>query len=193
MLTPLILIASALAGDLEPGAQAPSFALPDTDGNTVELEDFRGKTVILEWFNPGCPYVVYAHGEGPLKNMAAQTVDEDTVWLAINSGAPGKQGAGLEVNQKARTDWSMTHPVLLDESGTVGKDYGATNTPQMVVIDPEGKVAYYGALDDAPMGKGPKKGEPKNFVSMALQDLEAGTKVRVPQTRPYGCSVKYAS
>ncbi len=193
MLTPLILMATALAGGLEPGQPAPSFELPDTDGQTVKLQDFHGKTVIIEWFNPGCPYVKYAHeATGPLADMASKTVSDDTVWIAINSGAEGKQGAGPEVNKAAREEWALTHPVLLDMSGEVGKAYGATNTPQMVVVDAEGKVAYYGALDDSPMGK-KADGEVKNFVNMALEDLRADRKVRVPKTAPYGCSVKYAS
>jgi peroxiredoxin len=135
------------------GEAAPAFSLPDLDGKQVALADFAGKTVVLEWFNPDCPFVKYAHGEGgPLRTMAKEQGDS-VVWLAINSGAPGKQGAGAERNREAKQEYAIDHAILLDEAGTVGRAYGATNTPHMFVIDPSGKLVYAGALDNAPMGK----------------------------------------
>ncbi len=134
------------------GEPAPAFALPDVDGKTLSLAEFAGKTVVLEWFNPDCPFVKYAHAEaGPLRTMAKDRGSE-IVWLAINSGAPGKQGAGAERNREAKQEYAIEHPILLDESGAVGRSYGATNTPHMFVIDPSGKLTYAGALDNAPMG-----------------------------------------
>lgn len=135
------------------GQPAPAFSLPDLDGKTIGLADFAGKTVVLEWFNPDCPFVKYAHGEGgPLRTMAKDRGDE-IVWLAINSGAPGKQGAGAERNREAKQEYAIEHAILLDESGTVGRAYGATNTPHMFVIDSSGKLVYAGALDNAPLGE----------------------------------------
>ncbi|NVB41301.1 redoxin domain-containing protein [Pseudenhygromyxa sp. WMMC2535] len=135
------------------GEPAPAFTLPQVDGEEISLSDFAGKTVVLEWFNPDCPFVKYAHGEGPLKTMAAEQTKAGVVWLAINSGAPGKQGHGAERNREAAADWGLEHPILLDESGEVGKRYGAKTTPHMFVVDGEGKLVYAGGLDNAPLGQ----------------------------------------
>lgn len=174
---------------IDNGTVAPGFTLKDLNGTEVSLSSFKGKTVVLEWFNPGCPYVKHAHGEGGvLQKLAAETVSDDVVWLGINSGAPGKQGHGIAVNQKAAADWGMTHPMLIDEDGSVGKAYGAKTTPHMYVIDPEGKLRYQGAIDNQPMGKG--SGSPVNYVTKALEELSGG-EVTTASTKPYGCSVKY--
>ncbi|MBX2796079.1 MAG: redoxin domain-containing protein [Myxococcales bacterium] len=173
------------------GQAAPAFTLTDLSGTSHSLSDLRGSTVVLEWFNPGCPYVKYAHGEGPLEDQASRVQGDGIKWLAINSGAPGKQGHGVEANTAAKAAWSMEHPVLVDEDGAVGRAYGAITTPQMYVIDPEGTLVYKGAIDNKPMGKG--RGTTKNFVDLALASLAAGTAVETADTKPYGCSVKYAN
>ncbi len=170
--------------------QAPDFVLPDLAGKPHRLSDYRGKTVVLEWFNPGCPFVVYAYEDGPLKGMAAQH-GEEIVWLNINSGAPGKQGAGVAANQKAKKSWNISQPVLLDESGAVGQAYQAKTTPQMVVIDAKGMVRYNGALDNAPRGKQKTDSYDAHVVN-AVRALAEGQKVSPQSTKPYGCSVKYA-
>lgn len=186
---------------LELGKPAPDFTLADTEGNEVKLSSFKGKTVVLEWFNPGCPFVKKAHGEGELKTMAKDLMGDELVWLSINSGAPGKQGAGLDTNKKAKEEFAMENPILLDESGEVGKSYGATNTPHMFVINAEGNVIYRGAIDNAPMNEvdparpkleGSKEGELVNYVKAAQEDLTESRDVRLPETKAYGCSVKYA-
>lgn len=177
---------------VEAGAPAPAFTLTDTEGVTFDLAAQKGKTVVLEWFNPDCPFVVYAHGEGPLRTLPASWIAKDVVWVAINSGAPGKEGHGLARNRDARTAYGMTYPVLLDEDGRVGHLYGATNTPHLFVVDPAGNLAYQGALDDAPRGeRGPAA--PRAWLDDALQAITAGRPPAVPQTKAYGCSVKYAS
>ena len=173
----------------EGGKPAPDFTLKDLAGDEVQLSTLKGKTVVLEWFNPGCPYVVYAHGEGPLTELAAKRVSDDVVWLGINSGAPGKQGHGLDVNKQAVADWNIRHPILMDESGDVGRAYGAKTTPQMFVIDPEGVVQYAGALDNAPFGK--VEGEIVPYLDNALRAVSSGHPVKTTDTKPYGCSVKY--
>lgn len=178
----------------EPGPvqnPAPDFSLRDTDGKTLALASFRGKTVVLEWFNPGCPFVKYAHETGPLKDMAEKKMSEGIVWLSINSGAAGKQGAGVDTNKKARQAWAIASPVLIDDSGEVGKAYGAKTTPHMYVIDAQGSIVYRGALDNAPLGKAPAGGY-VNYVDAALTALAAGEPVKLAETQSYGCSVKYA-
>jgi hypothetical protein len=173
------------------GQPAPDFSLPALDGTTHTLSQYRGKTVVLEWFNPGCPFVQYAHGSGgPLDGLAARAAADGLVWLAINSGVPGKQGHGAEVNRQAAADWKMAHPVLLDETSVAGRAYGAVTTPQMYVIDPEGRLVYRGALDNRPLGNGEGQ-NPVGYVANALADLKAGRPVALAETKPYGCSVKY--
>lgn len=177
------------------GKPAPDFTLKDLDGKDVPLSSFKGKTVVLEWFNPGCPYVKKSHTVGSLVDTAKKHTDKGVVWLAINSGAAGKQGADPAENAQAVQTWAIGHPVLRDEAGTVGKAYGATNTPNMFVIDASGTVVYAGAIDNSPDGerKSPAGGTLVNFVDAALDDLAAGRPVKTPATKPYGCGVKYAS
>jgi peroxiredoxin len=183
------------------GEPAPEFSLPDTDGKMHTLRELRGKVVVLEWFNPDCPFVKSAHTQGPLVELAKRVADDNHVWLAINSGAPGKQGAGTERNAAARSEYGLSHPVLLDESGAVGRAYGATKTPNMFVIDAQGVLVYRGGLDNAPMGvvddERPRhadsaKGERAPYLERALAELDAGRSVTLADTPPYGCSVKYA-
>jgi peroxiredoxin len=188
--------ASAARGPAaETGRAAPDFDLVDLDGKHVKLGDYKGKTVVLEWFNPGCPFVKASHTKGSLRDTAKRAIGQGVVWLAINSGAPGKQGYGVEANRDGAAKFGMTHPVLLDESGAVGRAYGATNTPNMFVIDAKGVLVYAGAIDNSPDGEGesPTDGKLVNYVDQALADLAAGRPVSTPKTRPYGCSVKFAS
>lgn len=173
------------------GQAAPDFTLPAADGSTVKLSDFKGKRVVLEWFNPECPFVKAAHGEGALKDLAARTTATGVVWLAINSGAPGKQGHGAEINKQAAANWKLAHPILLDETGAVGHAYGASNTPHLYVIDEKGVLAYRGALDNAPMGEAEGGTRVAHFED-ALAAVVAGKPVVAAETRAWGCSVKYA-
>jgi peroxiredoxin len=177
----------------EVGKPAPDFALNDLDGKEVRLSSFKGKTVVLEWFNPGCPFVKAAHTKGSLKDAAARHTKAGVVWLAVNSGAPGRQGAGAEVNRAAAKTYALEHPILLDERGTVGKTYGATNTPHVMVVDDKGTLVYRGAVDNSPDGEGESAPDGKlvSYVDTALFDLGAGRPVSTAETRAYGCSVKY--
>ena len=181
--------------ELEIGKPAPDFELPDLDGKTVKLSSFKGKIVVLEWYNPECPYVEYAHGKGPLMTLAKERLaaDDKVVWLAINSGAPGKQGHGVELNRNSAKTYQMEHPILLDEVGKIGKLYGAVSTPQFYVVDAEGNLAYRGALDNAPLGRVPGDSKYMNYLTAALSDLTSGRPVAQPETKSYGCSVKYGS
>ena len=176
----------------EIGSPAPLFTLADVAGESHSLADLRGKTVVLEWFNPECPFVVHAHEKGPLKEMKSSLPNAELIWLAINSGAPGKQGSGAEKNRSYIEKWSLEHAVLLDEGGAVGRSYQAKTTPHVYVIDPKGILVYRGALDNAPRGR--LKGKAYiNYLEAALSSLSAGRSVEYADTRPYGCSVKYGS
>jgi peroxiredoxin len=178
----------------EVGAPAPNFSLQDLDGNRHKLSDHKGKIVVLEWFNPKCPFVVYAHEEGgPLHELGDRWASEGVVWYAINSGAPGKQGAGLELNQQMKQEFGFNYPVLLDETGETGRKYQAMTTPHMYVINAEGTLVYAGGLDNAGFGKVADGGEMIPYVEQVLDDLAAGRSARVQTSKPYGCSVKYAN
>src|SRR5690606_13798787 len=128
------------------GAEAPDFELTSLDGEKVKLSDYRGKTVVLEWFNPQCPFVKQSHTEGTLKGMAKRYRDDGVVWLAINSNKAGSQGASVEAMKEGRESFGIDYPILLDPDGTVGKAYGAKHTPHMYVIHPDGRLVYRGAL-----------------------------------------------
>lgn len=170
------------------GQTAPDFALPDVDGTIHSLADHSGKVVVLEWFNPGCPFVKAAYDKDVVQDLSASHAT-DTVWLRINSGAAGKQGAGADENRRAARKWDIEGPVLLDASGAVGKAYGAKTTPQIVVIDTEGKVRFNGALDNAPLGA--SQGEYKPYAGTAIAGVLAGSELEVTKPKPWGCSVKY--
>jgi len=173
------------------GKAAPDFELKDLDGKVVKLSDYKGKIVVLEWFNPDCPFVVRGYGEtGSLRGQSARVAKDGVVWLAVNSGAPGKQGVGVERNKKAMTDWKIANPILVDEKGEVGRRYEAKTTPHMYVIDAKGVLAYRGAIDNAPDGK-PEGDKLVNYVDAAIADLKAGKPVAKAETKSYGCSVKY--
>jgi peroxiredoxin len=175
------------------GALAPDFELPDLDGKPVKLSSFRGRPVVLEWFNPGCPFVKASHTKGSLVGAAARHAQNGVVWLAINSGAPGKQGYGAEANREGRATFKLEHPILLDESGRVGHAYGAAHTPHLYVIDAQGVLVYRGAIDNSPDGEGesPTGGKLVNYVDAALADLSAKRPVALAETQAYRCSVKY--
>jgi peroxiredoxin len=197
LLGALAILLSPLAARAAPAAEvgqpAPDFPLTDLDGKPVRLSDHKGKVVVLEWFNPGCPYVVGAHTKGSLVDAAARASKQGVVWLAVNSGAPGKQGHGVETNRAARAAWKMEHPILLDESGVVGRAYGATNTPHLFVVDAAGRLAYRGAVDNSPDGErgAPEGGTLVEYAMAAVEDMKAGRPVRVASTKAYGCGVKY--
>lgn len=185
------LVPGVQAGVL-PGEDAPDFTLPDTSGKDHTLSKYLkdGKTVVLEWFNPDCPFIVKHHKNHKTMNESyAKVKDHDVVWLAINSSAEGKQGYGLERNQKAVKEYDIPFPVLMDPSGKVGHLYAAKTTPHMFIITPDGKVAYNGAIDD---NRSPTDLGDSNYVMLALHDLMQGNAVQEAETKPYGCSVKYA-
>ncbi len=171
--------------------QAPDFTLTDTEGKTHTLSEYvkSGKTVVLEWFNADCPFVKKHHEKNKSMNATYEAAVKDgAVWLAICSSAPGKQGSGVERNQKARADYAMAYPVLLDETGAVGRLYGAKTTPHMYVVGKDMTLAYAGAIDS---DASPTQLGETNYVAAALEAMKAGKEVAKPRTKSYGCSVKY--
>ena len=190
-----ISVAMPLTAAQKNGAVAQDFKLTDMYGKTVQLSDFRGKTVVMEWHNPGCPFVVKHYDSGNMQATQAAARKQGAVWLTINSGAQGKQGymKGPEAQKLTKEQGMNSDHYLLDVKGVVGKAYAAKTTPHMYIIDGSGKLVYQGGIDDKPTAnKADIKGA-RNHVTAALTELNAGKSVSVAQSRPYGCSVKYAS
>jgi peroxiredoxin len=178
---------------LKPGGKAPGFTVVDSQGQTHKLSQYKGKTVVLEWLNHGCPFVVKHYKKGNMQGLQKKWTAKGVVWLSVASSAAGKQGymdaAGTE---KARKDKkSSATAILLDADGKVGKKYGAKTTPHMFVIDGDGKVAYQGAIDDKPSTDTADIRGAVNHVDAALTALAEGKPVETPVTQPYGCGVKY--
>jgi peroxiredoxin len=176
------------------GAGAPSFSLPGADGKTHSLGDFKGKYVVLEWFNPGCPFVQKHYKSDNMQALQEKFTDKGVVWLTIDSSAPGSQGSlTAEEAKKQMSEWNMhSTALLLDPSGKVGHEYHATNTPHMFVIDPSGKLIYEGAIDSKPSTDPSDIKDSTNYVATALNEAMAGKPVSTAQTKAYGCSVKYS-
>lgn len=188
-------IAQPLAAGQKNGTMAQDFKLTDMNGKTVQLSSFRGKTVVLEWHNPGCPFVQKHYGSGNMQKTQAEARKQGAVWLTINSGASGKQGYMTSAQAQtlfAEQELKASH-YLLDRKGLVGKAYGARTTPHMYVIDGAGKLVYQGGIDDKPTANPADIDGARNHVTAALTDLKNGRTIRVAQSRAYGCSVKYAS
>ncbi len=167
------------------GAAAPAFTLANQDGSPVDLAALKGKIVVLEWTNPDCPFVQRHYKAKTMPTLAQRYGDKDVVWLAINS----TNYMDAAKNKAFRTSQGFSYPVLDDHAGTVGKEYGAKTTPHMFVIDATGTLVYTGAIDDDAAGE---NASPTNYVAQALDDVTAGKPVRTAETKPYGCSVKYA-
>jgi peroxiredoxin len=188
-------VAPVVPGTADIGKPAPDFTLSDLDGRPFHLASARGKVVVLEWFNPKCPFVNLSHTKGSLKDTAARHAAEGVVWVGIDSAAEGKQGSDPGEIREAVKRFGLSHPILRDGTGVVGHAYGATNTPHLFVIDKDGTLVYAGAIDNSPDAEGdsPQGGPLQNYVDAALADLAAGRPVRTPKTKAYGCGVKYGS
>ena len=176
------------AAQAKVGEAAPDFTLQDQNGKEISLSNYKGKIVVLEWFNPGCPVTQRHHSTATptMKTTASKYADNDVVWLAINSHA----GNTVDGNRAAATKYEVGSPILADPSGKVGRAYGAKSTPHMFIIGKDGKLAYAGAIDDDPNGD--KGAAATNYVAKAIDELLAGKAVSTAQTRSYGCGIKYA-
>ena len=195
LLLPFLAIASTLPASaaVEPGQEAPEFTLTDSKGTSHKLSDFRGKLVVLEWPNHECPFVKKHYSGGDMQKLQQEYTAKGVVWLSIISSAPGKQGHRTGPQAEADTSDKKAAPtaVLLDPSGEVGKKYDAKTTPEMFVLDKEGKVIYAGAIDSIKSTDSADIAKAENHVRDALDAALAGKPVPTPQTKPYGCSVKY--
>ncbi len=190
-----IALTSPLAAAQKTGAIAQDFKLTDVEGKTVQLSQFRGKTVVLEWHNPGCPFVSKHYDSGNMQMTQKAARQQGAVWLTINSGAKGKQGhmTGAEAKAlMAKQDFQSSN-YLVDTKGLVGKAYGARTTPHMYIIDGSGVLVYQGGIDDRPTANPADIENARNHVLAALGEIKSGDRVSVAYSRPYGCSVKYAS
>lgn len=181
------------AAPLKSGEMAPDFTLHGADGKSYKLSQFKGKTVVLEWFNKDCPYVKKFYDSKTTQGLQKEAAAKSTVWLTIISSAAGKEGhlAAAEAKKIMEEKGMAATALLLDDNGTVGKLYSAKTTPHMFVIDKAGKLAYQGAMDDRPSATAKSLEGANNYVSAALASIEKGEPVKTASTTPYGCSVKY--
>ena len=177
------------------GQPAPAFKATDTAGKPVSLADFKGRTVVLEWVNPGCPYVRKHYGSANMQATQKAAVDKGVVWLAVNSTAAD---ASDYLAPAAMASWmkeqkAAASATLMDANGQVGRAYGARTTPHLYVIDTKGVLVYAGAIDSKPSANPADVKTATNHVNQALAETLAGKPVSVAATQPYGCSVKYSS
>tara|TARA_B100000945_G_scaffold295433_1_gene272937 strand:+ start:723 stop:1334 length:612 start_codon:yes stop_codon:yes gene_type:complete len=186
-----------LSSYVENEDSAPEFKLSDSYGNEISLSSFMGKKVVLEWTNHGCPYVAKHYETGNMQSTQEFAKEEEIIWLSIISSAPGTQGyvSSNEANALTITRKASPSHVLFDPTGEVGRIYDAKTTPHMYIIDEEGLMKYQGAIDDAG-GRGFMSRDllkAKNYVKESLKEMGTGEAISSPVTKPYGCSVKYAS
>jgi glutathione peroxidase-family protein len=188
-------VSTATQAQVEVGKPAPNFTLKDCSGKEHSLADFKGKTVVLEWVNHGCPFVVKHYSGGNMQKLQKDATAKGVVWLSVCSSAPGKQGhmTAADAGKKCAEVKSEATAYLLDEDGKVGQLYGAKRTPEMYVVGPDGVLLYHGAIDDKKSTDSADIAGAKNFVVAALENVLAGKPVATPKTEAYGCSVKYAN
>src|SRR5215469_10978522 len=186
-----ILVTSALAAKV--GDPAPDFTATDSNGKPHHLADYKGKYVVLEWHNQGCPYTRKHYESGNMQRLQKEWTGKGVMWFTVISSAPGTQGyvTASEENDYVKRMHAVPTAVLLDSDGTVGHLYAAKTTPHMYIIDPKGTLIYNGAIDDHATTDPADIQSSKNYVSLALGEALAGKPVTDPTTRPYGCSVKY--
>jgi peroxiredoxin len=175
------------------GAPAPEFSIKDAQGNEHSLSQYKGKNIVLEWFNPECPFVNKFYKKGDMAALQKKVIDAGDVWLTINSSAEGRQGhiSAAEAAQAQANLGLASTALLLDPEGTVGRAYGARTTPHLFVVDANGTLAYAGAIDSIPSTSSDDVARATNYVTEALTALKSGKKIENPATEPYGCSVKY--
>lgn len=189
-----MIIAAGNASAATVGQDAPAFTLKDPEGKDISLADYKGKVVVLEWFNNGCPFVHKHYDSHNMQDLQKEMTAKGVVWLTISSSAEGQQGYETAASAKetiAKFGINATD-FLLDSAGTVGRLYDAKTTPHMFVVDKDGKLAYAGAIDDKPSADPADIKGAKNYVRQAVDEVLAGKPVSEPATKSYGCGVKYA-
>jgi peroxiredoxin len=191
------LAASPALAEVKTGSAAPDFTATDSiSGKPFSLGDFKGKHVVLEWTNFGCPFVKKYYSKGDMQQLQKAAAKEEVVWITINSSATGLEGhlADDAAAKQALTERNASPAHFVrDETGAIGKHYAAKTTPHMYVIDAKGTLVYQGAIDSKPSAAQSDIANATNYVTQALAELKAGKPVSVPSTQPYGCSVKYAN
>ena len=194
MLCAVVIAAPMLAfANVEIGKVAPDFTAKDTKGETVTLSALKDDLVVLEWTNHDCPFVKKFYSQGDMQAIQKDYTAKGVKWVRIISSAPGKQGhvSDQEANEIATKKGAMATHTIRDESGEIGRLFGAKTTPHMFVIDKAGKLAYMGAMDDERSASADDIKDATPHLANALDDLLAGTAVQVASSQPYGCSVKY--
>jgi peroxiredoxin len=191
----LVAVTGLGLAETEIGKPAPNFTLPDTNGKKVSLADFKGKYVVLEWYNPDCPFVGKHYRSGNMQELQKEFTSKGVVWISIDSSAPGAEGnyPPQKLNQISAHDGASRTALLLDPEGKIGRLYGAKTTPDMYIIDPGGILLYKGAIDNKRSTDLADVKTATNYVKSALQDAMTGKPVTPAATQPYGCSVKYSS
>ena len=191
MATAALMLSPAFAAEI--GKDAPDFSLTGSDGKVHKLSDYRGKPVVLEWFNNDCPFVKKHYSGGHMQALQKRSREQGAVWLTVISSAAGKEGHVDQAGAKALQERNKSNQdaILLDPAGTTGKAYGAQTTPHMYVVSKEGKLVYQGAIDDRPSTNSSDIAESRNYITEALAASLKGEAVKVAKTPPYGCSVKY--
>jgi len=172
---------------------APAFTVTDTKGKTHSLDSYRGKWVVLEWFNHDCPYTKKHYKSDNMQALQREYTAKNVVWISVISSAPGKDGYGsaADIDQQMIEKKAAPSFVVRDTAGVLGRMYGARNTPQLFAIDPEGVLRYAGAIDDKPTSKAKDVQGAKNYLKAALDAGLAGQPIAVSTSQPYGCDVKY--
>lgn len=188
-----LLTVAAFCGQAEVGKAAPDFTLPDSLGKNHTLSDYTGKIVVLEWLNHGCPFVQKHYNSGNMQKLQRMAKEKGVVWFSVISSAPGKQGYSTpdQANEIAQEKNAQPMAILLDPEGTVGKMYDAKTTPHMFIIEKDGILVYNGGIDDIPSTNVADLAKAKNYVLLALEELQSGKEVSIKTSQPYGCSVKY--
>ncbi|MGA3088008.1 MAG: redoxin domain-containing protein [Terriglobales bacterium] len=194
ILVAMLLCALPVLAAARVGEAAPEFTSVASNGKTVHLSDYRGKYVVLEWHNNGCPFVRKQYNSGNMQRLQKHWTGQGVIWFTILSSAPGKQGyaTASEENDFLAKEQAAPTAALLDPDGVIGHLYDAKTSPHMFVINPQGVVIYDGAIDDKPTTDVNDVPGAKNYVSLALEQAMTGKPVETAATRPYGCSVKYS-
>ena len=176
------------------GERAPDFTGTDSNGKSHTLSQYKGKFVVLEWHNNGCPFTIKHYASGNMQKLQKEWTSKGVVWLTVISSAPGTQGYVTPAEENAYMKKMNASPTaaILDPKGVIGHEYNAKTTPHMFVIDPNGNLIYDGAIDSKPTPDASDIPSSTNYVSQALSEAMSGKKVSVASSRPYGCSVKYA-
>ena len=184
------------AADVPPvGSAAPDFSAPDANSKTQSLAQYKGKYVVLEWFNPECPFVKKHYGSDNMQKLQQEYTSKGVVWLTIDSNAPGSEGnISAEQAKKIMDSWKTKQTALvLDPESKIAKLYGAKNTPNMVIINQDGKIVYEGAIDSKATPNPADIPSSTNYVKSALDESLGGKPISNAQTKPYGCHITYKS